>query len=124
MMGEGIAYAMMSGKFAVRVALEAIERGTYDEKFLMRYHQLCADQCAGSFGTAAWAGRQGLDFAESLLSKVSGHPLASDIMAMVARGEIGYSDIPAYLLRKLPREIPNILRSVVLSKLGNEPEGS
>ncbi|MGY5874102.1 MAG: NAD(P)/FAD-dependent oxidoreductase [Candidatus Thorarchaeota archaeon] len=118
MMGEGIAYAMMSGMHAARIVTDAIEQGRYDEQFLEEYHHLCAKECAANFGMAAWAGSRSIAFVETLLSTISGHRLASDLMAMLARGEIGYSQIPSLVARRLPIEIPRMLRNVVLSKLG------
>ncbi|MGY5854418.1 MAG: NAD(P)/FAD-dependent oxidoreductase [Candidatus Thorarchaeota archaeon] len=118
MMGEGIAYAMMSGAHAAKIVTDAIEQGCYDESFLEEYHHLCAKECAANFGMAAWAGSRSLSFVESLLSTISGHKLASDLMAMVARGEIGYSQIPSLVARKLPVEIPKMIRKVLLAKLG------
>jgi len=117
MMGEGIAYAMHSGIFAVDAIEEAIEVDRYDETVLEKYHELCRAEFADNFRMAAWAGSKGSQFAESLLSKAQGHKLASDVMASLARGEIGYSDIPTYILRRLPRELPNIIRQVVFSHI-------
>ncbi len=43
---------------------------------------------------------------DEFLPRVQGHKMASDIMAMLARGEIGYSDIPSTIIRRFPRELP------------------
>jgi hypothetical protein len=110
MMGEGIAYAMKSGVFAARVAAKAAERGRYDEAFLSEYDTLCHKAFGSSFAMAEWAGLRGTSFAEFVLSRASGYGIASEIMAMLARGEIGYSGIPVTVLRRLPRELPDILR--------------
>ncbi len=115
MMGEGIAYAMHSSIFASEVIEHAIETEQYDEKALDEYHTLCRKEFADNFQMAAWAGAKGTSFAESLLSKANGHKLAADIMAMVARGDIGYSEIPAAVIRRLPRELPGIIRHIVQS---------
>ncbi len=117
MMGEGIAYAMMSGKISAEVANQAIQLNRVDEAYLSNYQSLCAKKCGDSFGMAAWAGGKGLDFAESLLSKASKLDIASELMAMVARGEICYSDIPALVARRLPKEIPGIIKRAVVSRL-------
>jgi flavin-dependent dehydrogenase len=117
MMGEGIAYAMMSGKVSAEVAQKAIHSNRVDEDYLSNYQSICAKKCGDSFGMAAWAGSRGLDFAESLLSKASQLSIASELMAMVARGEICYSDIPAFVARKIPKEIPGIIKRVVTSRL-------
>ncbi len=120
MMGEGIAYAMQSGVFAAEVIAEASMNEKHDEETLSRYQQKCADEFAANFAMAGWAGSKGASFAESMLSKISGHKLASDIMAMVARGEIGYAGIPPFVLRKLPRSLPGIIRHAVRSRVSNQ----
>jgi geranylgeranyl reductase family protein len=117
MMGEGIAYAMRSGYHAACVVCNCIRNNVFDESSLMQYQQLCHDEFASNFTSAAWAGIGGTFFADTLLPRISGHKIASDIMAAVARGEIGYSDIPATAFRKLPRELPNIIRHVVQSRM-------
>ncbi|MFW9847809.1 MAG: NAD(P)/FAD-dependent oxidoreductase [Candidatus Thorarchaeota archaeon] len=116
MMGEGIAYAMQSGFYAAQVINNCLSNNLSDEKSLLQYQRLCHDEFASNFASAAWAGHGGAYFAESLLPRISGHKIASDIMAAVARGEIGYSDIPVTALRKLPRELPNIIRHIVQSR--------
>jgi len=116
MMGEGIAYAMQSGYYAAHVINNCLRNNLCDEKSLLQYQRLCHDEFASNFASAAWAGYGGTYFAESLLPRISGHKIASDIMAAVARGEIGYSDIPVTALRKLPRELPNIIRHIVQSR--------
>ena len=110
MMGEGIAYAMRSGVFAAKVAARAAERGRYDGAFLSEYDTLCHKAFGSSFAMAAWAGMRGASFADFVLSRASGYRLASEVMVMLARGEIGYSDIPITVIRRLPRELPGILR--------------
>ncbi|TXT54136.1 MAG: Digeranylgeranylglycerophospholipid reductase [Candidatus Thorarchaeota archaeon] len=117
MMGEGIAYAMQSGVFAAEVISNAMETGQYNERYLFRYQKLCDAEFGSSFGMAEWAGSQGSVLAERLLPKINGHPLAAQIMAQVARGEIGYCDIPATVLRILPQELPSILRSLIRSRI-------
>lgn len=117
MMGEGIAYAMKSGVHAAHILVRAIEDNRYDEEFLSEYQRECVDEFADNFAMAAWAGMRGVSFAEFVLTRASGHRLASDIMAMVARGEIGYSAIPYIIARRLPRELPGILRQIVQSRL-------
>ncbi|MBD3408011.1 MAG: geranylgeranyl reductase family protein [Candidatus Lokiarchaeota archaeon] len=115
MMGEGIAYAMQSGVFAAQVISDAISANRHDEQYLSKYHNLCHDVFGSSFGMAEWAGPQSSVLVDRLLSKINGHPLAAEIMAKVARGEIGYGDIPATALRLLPRELPRLLRSKIRS---------
>jgi geranylgeranyl reductase family protein len=117
MMGEGIAYAMKSGAFAAEVIAQANELGRYDEEALSDYDALCQREFAASFAMAAWAGLRGQSFAEFMLPKVTGYKLSSDIMAMVARGEIGYSEIPQTVLRRLPRELPTIMRQLIITKM-------
>lgn len=117
MMGEGIAYAMQSSLFAAEVIEQARELGRYDEIILNHYHDLCKDAFAANFQMASWAGSRGLSFTESLLSKASGHRLAADVMAMVARGELGYSEIPSFIIRRIPQEFPSIIRQIVLSHI-------
>lgn len=117
MMGEGIAYAMHSSLFAAEVIEHAVEMERYDEPTLDEYHDLCRKEFSDNFQMAAWAGSKGTSFAESLLTKANGHKFAAEIMAMVARGDIGYSQIPAVVLRKLPRELPGIIRHIVQSHI-------
>jgi geranylgeranyl reductase family protein len=118
MMGEGIAYAMQSGIFAAEVIKEAAASDRHDEKTLSTYQRKCVDAFSANFAMAGWAGSKGASFAESILPRVSGYKLASDVMAMVARGDIGYADIPSYVVRKLPGSLPGILRRLVYSRLG------
>jgi geranylgeranyl reductase family protein len=117
MMGEGIAYAMQSGIFAARVIHNASEEGSHDISHLSEYQTLCKNEFSANFQMAAWAGSKGASFAEKLLPSVNGYKLASDVMAMVARGEIGYADIPYIVLKNLPRELPHILQHMVQSRL-------
>lgn len=116
MMGEGIAYAMRSGVFAAKVAAQAVEQDRYDEDFLSEYDTLCHKQFGSSFALAAWAGMRGTSFAELVLSHASGYQIATDIMVMLARGEIGYSEIPATALRRMPRELPSMLRQYLRTR--------
>ncbi len=117
MMGEGIAYAMRSGQHAARVVDSCLRNSNFDEQSLLQYQRLCHDEFADNFNMAAWAGLRGASLAEMMLPHVSGHKLASDIMAGVARGEMGYSDIPVEVLRRLPRELPRIVRQIVQSRI-------
>ena len=117
MMGEGIAYAMRSGVISAKIAQDAINLNRYDSTFLEEYHQECVKECSGNFGMAAWAGSRGSDFAESLLVKATRLDIASDLMAMVARGELTYSDIPSRVIRDLPRELPNIIRQIITNHI-------
>ena len=116
MMGEGIAYAMKSAKYAVQIILEAIDQNRHDREFLSKYQLLCYNNFGEHFATAAWAGLKGVSFAEFILTRANGHKLASDIMAMLARGEIKYSEIPFTVLTKLPKELPSIIRHVIQSR--------
>jgi len=117
MMGEGIAYAMQSSIFAADVIINAIEQGKHDSVQLSEYHALCKKEFSANFQMAAWAGSRGTSFAERVLPSVNGFKFASDVMAMIARGEIGYADIPYVVLKKLPRELPHILQHVVQSRI-------
>jgi geranylgeranyl reductase family protein len=117
MMGEGIAYAMQSGLCAASVISKAIHNERYDEEILSEYQQLCHDYFASSFSFAGQVGSRGTPLAELILPRMNGHKLASKIMAMVARGEIGYSDIPYTVMKNLPRELPNIIRQMVHSRI-------
>lgn len=113
MMGEGIAYAMQSGVFAADVIARAAENGAYDEATLSEFQDLCKKEFSANFGMAAWAGTKAVYLGEKLLPRISGHQIAGDIMALVARGELGYADIPSYTLRVLPRYLPSIVRRLV-----------
>jgi len=117
MMGEGIAYAMRSGQHAACVIDSCLKTNCYDESNLLQYQRLCHDEFADNFNMASWAGLKRVSLAERMLPRVSGHKLASDIMAGIARGEMGYSDIPVEVLRRLPRELPRIVRQVVQSRI-------
>ncbi|MHA2322658.1 MAG: NAD(P)/FAD-dependent oxidoreductase [Candidatus Thorarchaeota archaeon] len=116
-MGEGIAYAMKSGAFAASVISKAYDEGRYDEGALSEYQDLCRKEFSANFALASRVGVRGPAMAEIILPKVNGHKLASKVMTMVARGEIGYSDIPYVVLKKLPRELPTIIKRVVQSHL-------
>ncbi len=115
MMGEGIAYAMQSSKIAVDVIDQAIAENQYDAASLWKYHHFCHKEFLANFQMASWMGSRGISFASNLLPRMSGHKLASDIMAMVARGEIGYADIPYIILKKIPRQIPSFIKHVLQS---------
>ncbi|NHJ14097.1 MAG: NAD(P)/FAD-dependent oxidoreductase [Candidatus Thorarchaeota archaeon] len=117
MMGEGIAYAMKSGVYAAQVAATAVETNRYDPGFLESYQRLCVSEFGGNFQMAEWAGLRGTSFAEFVLTKAKGQPLASDVMTKLARGELGYSRIPYYVLKKLPMELPDIIRRIVASRI-------
>jgi len=117
LMGEGIAYAMQSGVFAASVICNAYDEDRYDEDTLSKYQDLCHGAFSANFGLATQIGIRGPMLAEIILPKANGHKLASNVMTMVARGEIGYADIPYVVLKKLPRELPAIIKQVVLSHL-------
>lgn len=117
MMGEGIAYAMQSGIFAANVIDNALQDGRYDAAQLSEYHALCRKEFSANFQMAAWAGSKGTSLAEKILPSVTGYKLASDVMAMIARGEMGYADIPYVVLKSLPRQLPHILQQVILSRI-------
>jgi geranylgeranyl reductase family protein len=117
LMGEGIAYAMKSGEFAAAVINKAYDEDRYDEERLSEYQELCRKEFSASFALATRVGVRGPSMAEIILPKVNGHKLASEVMTMVARGEIGYAGIPYVVLKRLPREIPTIIKHVVRSHL-------
>jgi 2-polyprenyl-6-methoxyphenol hydroxylase-like FAD-dependent oxidoreductase len=117
MMGEGIAYAMQSSKIAADVIDQAVAVDRYDAEALWKYHDLCKEEFSANFQMAGWAGTQGINYAASLLPRINGHKIAADTMAKVARGEIGYADIPYYVLKSLPRELPTIIKHVVQSRI-------
>ena len=117
MMGEGIAYAMQSSKIAVDVIDQAVAQDRYDAEILWKYHDLCKEEFSANFQMAGWAGTQGINYAATLLPRINGHKIAADTMAKVARGEIGYADIPYYVLKSLPRELPAIIKQVVQSHI-------
>jgi flavin-dependent dehydrogenase len=119
MMGEGIAYAMRSGVHAADVIARAAEAGRYDRHYLEQYHRLCKKEFEANFAMAEWAGLRGTFFAETILKMAASYHLASDIMAKVARGEIGYSAIPYAVLKDLPREIPRLLQRRVRARLNH-----
>lgn len=113
MMGEGIAYAMQSSKIAVDVIDQAIAENQYDADSLWKYHHLCREEFSANFQMASRMGTLGISFASNFLPRINGHKLPSDLMAMFARGEIGYADIPYTVLKKIPRQIPNIIKHAV-----------
>jgi len=117
MMGEGIAYAMHSSVMAADVIEKAVAENQYDADSLWEYHNLCNQEFSANFKMAAWAGSQGITFAANLLPRINGYKIAADIMAKVARGEIGYADIPYSAIKELPRQIPTILRHIVQSHI-------
>ncbi|MFW9964084.1 MAG: NAD(P)/FAD-dependent oxidoreductase [Candidatus Sifarchaeia archaeon] len=115
LMGEGIAYAMKSGEFAASIINNAFTNDRYDEEILSGFQDLCIKEFSANFALATRVGVRGPSLAEFILPRVNGHRLASEIMTMVARGEIGYADIPYILLRRLPREFPTIMKQIVHS---------
>ncbi len=117
MMGEGIAYAMRSGQLAANVIDKCVQNDHYEEKYLIAYQKLCNDEFAANFSMAEWAGLRGTSFAESVLTHAQDLEMSSDILASLARGEIGYADIPPLVLRKLPREIPKLIQRVVQERM-------
>jgi flavin-dependent dehydrogenase len=119
MMGEGIAYAMQSGVIAASVISKAFAVERHDEEILLEYQQMCQKHFSANFSFAGRVGSGGTPLAEIILPRVSGHRLANSIMAKVARGEIDYSDIPYTVMKSLPRELPNIIRQVIHSRIGN-----
>lgn len=116
MMGEGIAYAMRSGLYAATTIVEALENDRHDAAFLSRYQKKCRDEFAANFMMAEWAGTRGTSFAEAVLTRAANLSISGEILAMLARGELGYSDLPAYVVRKIPREIPHILRNLLVNR--------
>jgi geranylgeranyl reductase family protein len=117
LMGEGIAYAMKSGTFASSVISRAHDKGRFDEDTLSEYQHLCRKEFSSNFALATRVGVRGPSLAETILPKINGHKLAAKVMTMVARGDIGYADIPYVVLKKLPRELPTIIKHVVRSHL-------
>jgi len=118
-MGEGIAYAMKSGALATQVIVQAADQDRYDMSFLSMYDHLCIKEFRATFGMAEWAGMRGVSLAESLLPRASGYKLASDIMVMLARGEIGYSGIPVAIFRNMPRGLHTFFRRYVQTRLAS-----
>ena len=117
LMGEGIAYAMKSGEFAASVINKAFDDDRYDEEILSEYQDLCRKEFSANFAMASRVGVRGSSMADFILPRADGHKLASEVMTMVARGEIGYADIPYVVLKRLPREFPAIIKQVVRSHL-------
>ncbi|TFH07898.1 MAG: geranylgeranyl reductase family protein [Candidatus Thorarchaeota archaeon] len=117
MMGEGISYAMQSSRIAMSVIEQAVDENRYDIGALSKYHHLCKEEFASNFKMAGWAGTQGIIHAANLLPRINGHKIAADTMSMVARGEIGYADIPYVVLKTLPRQLPSIIKRVVQSHI-------
>ncbi|MHA2020890.1 MAG: hypothetical protein ACW96N_04195, partial [Candidatus Thorarchaeota archaeon] len=113
------AYAMKSGVHAADVITRAAESGRWDEHYLEQYHRLCKNEFQANFAVAEWAGLRGTFFAETVLKMAASYHLASDIMAKVARGEIGYSAIPLIVLKDLPREIPRVLQRRVRARVNH-----
>ncbi|MHA2359640.1 MAG: NAD(P)/FAD-dependent oxidoreductase, partial [Candidatus Thorarchaeota archaeon] len=118
LMGEGIAYAMQSGACAASVISNAFTENRHDETVLSEYQKRCHDYFSANFGFIGQVGVHGPSLAEIILPRMNGHRLASKIMSMVARGEIGYSDIPFTVIRNLPRELPTIIKHMVQSRIG------
>ncbi|UCE09899.1 MAG: NAD(P)/FAD-dependent oxidoreductase [Candidatus Thorarchaeota archaeon] len=121
LMGEGIAYAMKSAVHATDVIASAIDSGRHDPKFLSKYNRLCRKDFKASFAFAQWAGINGFSYSDFILSHAEGQSISSEILAQLARGEIGYSDIPAAVIKRLPREIPVIVQKIVLTRMNNVP---
>jgi flavin-dependent dehydrogenase len=119
MMGEGIAYAMKSGVHAADIITRAAESGRYDRHYLEQYHRFCKKEFEANFAMAEWAGLRGPTFAETVLKMAASYHLASDILAKLARGEIGYSSIPYTILKDLPRELPRFLKRQVQSRMNH-----
>ena len=117
MMGEGIAYAMRSGQLAAQVIEKCLQNNHHGEKHLIEYQKLCNDEFAANFSMAEWAGLRGTSFAESVLTHAQELEMSSEILAALARGEIGYADIPPLVLRKLPREIPKLIQRVIQERM-------
>ncbi|MFX1484589.1 MAG: NAD(P)/FAD-dependent oxidoreductase [Promethearchaeota archaeon] len=117
LMGEGIAYAMQSAVCATEVISKAFAEDRYDEEILSEYQQRCHDLFAANFAFVGNIGSRGPSFAEFILPRVNGYKLAGNIMGMVARGEIGYSDIPYTVIRSLPRVLPTVLKHMVQSRI-------
>ncbi|NWF94828.1 MAG: NAD(P)/FAD-dependent oxidoreductase [Candidatus Thorarchaeota archaeon] len=112
LMGEGIAYAMRSGQHAATVLIEALETDHLDREHLSAYQRLCVNDFGANFSMASWAGLHSGRFAVSLLTNASKLSFSSRILSGLARGEMGYSDIPAVIVRQLPRELPAILNQL------------
>ncbi len=117
MMGEGIAYAMRSGQLAAAVIKRCLDQDLYLEKHLIEYQALCHDEFAANFAMAERAALKGTSFAESVLIHAQALKMSSELLAALARGEIGYSDIPALVVRNLPREIPRFVRTTIQSRI-------
>ncbi len=122
MMGEGIAYAMRSGVHAAHVAADAFEAGRFDAAFLSRYQELCSAEFGAGFSTAGWVGGRGIRFVRAVLMRAARLRLSSEVLAMLARGEIDYSRVPVTVLRMLPREIPFLVRTSVRQRLAAHPK--
>ncbi|MHA1770609.1 MAG: NAD(P)/FAD-dependent oxidoreductase [Candidatus Thorarchaeota archaeon] len=120
MMGEGIAYAMRSGVFAAEVIVKALTHGRYDAEYLSQYQKRCRREFGANFGMAEWAGTRGTSFAEAVLTHASHLHLSSEILLMLARGDIGYAQIPAVVLRKIPREMPHLVRDLVVTRFSRQ----
>ena len=117
MMGEGIAYAMKSATFAAQIISDAANQRRYDEESLSTYQNLCIKEFSQHFGMASRVGQRVNNFGELILTKANGHKFASEIMAMIARGELNYSQIPYTILKRLPKELPSIIRHIVQSRI-------
>ncbi len=116
MMGEGIAYAMRSGVHAATIVGQGLESDRLDEKFLSRYQSLCVNEFGANFKVASWAGLRGASFARSVLTTAARLDFVPEILARLARGDMGYSDIPTELLRRLPWLLPQLIRIRILRK--------
>ncbi len=117
MMGEGIAYAMRSGVHAATILGLGLELDRLDKKFLSRYHHLCVKEFGSNFAIASWAGLRGISFARSVLTAAARLDFTPDIIARLARGEMGYSDIPSEILRRAPWVFSQLLRAKIMGKV-------
>lgn len=119
MMGEGISYAMRSSLLAADVLREALDSDHNADATLAKYDSLCKKTFAADFSIASWAGMRGTGFARSLLNKASEMKFSSEIMAAVARGEMGYSDIPPRVILRLPYHLPRLIREYISDHLAS-----
>lgn len=120
LMGEGIAYAMRSAVLAVNTIQECREKEWASAKHLMKYHDSCRQEFRGNFQVAEWFGLRGTSFAEWLLKKAEGHEISHKILAGLARGDIGYVDLPLIILRELPSELPSVIQKMVRSRISSQ----
>ncbi|MFX0107940.1 MAG: NAD(P)/FAD-dependent oxidoreductase, partial [Candidatus Hodarchaeota archaeon] len=119
MMGEGIAYAMKSGVFAAEIIRDAIHTSHHEESFLQRYEKRCRKEFSSNFALAEWAGMKSDVLSDFILQRASNYELASEIMAKIARGEMGYAAIPYEIFRKLPSSLPGMIKKAIQSRIIN-----